>query len=469
VHEIRRRGFAAWLIGAWLWGLPGLAAAADTNAEVLERVQALEAELGLLKRKLEVQEEVAAAKASEAPIIGSGKDGFFIRSQDKKYQLKLRAYTHFDGRFFDEGDDASSSTTDDTFFFRRVRLLFEGTLAEVVDFRVMPELGGNTGTSGSATFNLQDAYVNARYFPAANLQLGKYKSPFGLERLQSATALTFVERGLPTQLVPNRDLGVMVHGALREGLFNYQLAYMDGVGDAGSWDNDENDGKDVVARVFLHPFQESPWPALQGLGYGVAVSWGREDGATPQYRTAGQQTFFRYRTNVGGVTGNDVELAEDRWRYSPQAYWYWGPFGLFGEYVSSTGFVETELAGDSTRAENTSWQVAASWVLTGENASYRGVTPRAPFARDAPGWGAFEVAARYSTLEVDDDVFDDGFADPAASAQQADAWAVGVNWYLNRYLKFVVNYERTSFDGGAPDGGNRESEGVFLTRLQLSY
>jgi phosphate-selective porin OprO/OprP len=468
VHDIGVRGFAALAVGVWLGALPVPGAAAQTNADVLERVQALEAELALLKRKLEVQDEVAAARAAETPIVGAGKDGFFLQSPDKKFNLKLRAYTHFDGRSFDEGDDASSSTTDDTFFFRRVRLLFEGTLADVVDFRVMPELGGNTGTTGSATFNLQDAYVNLRYFPAANLQLGKYKSPFGLERLQSATALTFVERAFPTQLVPNRDLGVMVHGAVRDGLLNYQLAFTNGVGDGGSGDNDENDGKDVVARVFVHPFQESPWSALQGLGYGLAASWGRQDGNAPQYRTAGQQVFFRYRTNVGGIPGNHVELAEDRWRFSPQATWYWGPFGLLGEYVSSTGFVETELDGDSMRAVNDAWQVAASWVLTGENASYRGVTPRAPFARGG-GWGAFEVAARYSELQVDGDVFDEGFADPAVSAQQAEAWAVGVDWYLNRHLKFVVNYERTSFDGGATDGGNRESEGVFLTRLQLSY
>ena len=128
----------------------------------------------------------------------------------------------------------------------------------------------------------------------------------GLERLQSATALTFIERALPTQLVPNRDIGFQLWGDLREGFAQYQLAVMNGVIDGGSADADVNDAFDVFGRVFVHPFQETSLEPLQGLGVGVAASYGRQDGAantatstsTPQYRTAGQQIFFSY--GIGG-------------------------------------------------------------------------------------------------------------------------------------------------------------------------
>ena len=125
------------------------------------------------------------------PLVGAGADGFYLRSPDKAFDIRFRGYAHFDGRYFTEEDDSNT----DTFIFRRVRPIVEGTLGNVVDFRIMPDFA-------NSTLVLQDAYLNLKYFPLANLQAGKFKGPFGLERLQSATAMTFVERALPTQLVP---------------------------------------------------------------------------------------------------------------------------------------------------------------------------------------------------------------------------------------------------------------------------
>src|SRR5690606_7210394 len=113
------------------------------------------------------------------------------------------------------------------------------------------------------------------------------------------------------------------------------------------------------------------------------------------------------------------------------------------------------------------WQVVASWVLTGERASYRGVKPDHPFAAGDGGWGAFEVVARYGRLDVDDAAFP-VFADPAASATQSTAWALGLNWYLTGNLKLVANYARADFRGGAA-GGDREDEKTFFTRAQFSF
>ena len=65
------------------------------------------------------------------------------------------------------------------------------------------------------------------------------------------------------------------------------------------------------------------------------------------------------------------------------------------------------------------------------------------------------------------------FADPRQSAQRATAWALGVNWYLNRNFKLNLNYENTWFNGGG--GGSarvpldRETERVLLTRFQIAY
>ena len=95
--------------------------------------------------------------------------------------------------------------------------------------------------------------------------------------------------------------------------------------------------------------------------------------------------------------------------------------------------------------------------------------PLRPFDLESGGWGAWEIALRYSQLEIDNDAFDLGLASRSVSSRRAQAWAVGLNWYLNRNLKYVVNYERTGFNLGGPMGQDRDPENVLLTRMQISF
>ena len=75
--------------------------------------------------------------------------------------------------------------------------------------------------------------------------------------------------------------------------------------------------------------------------------------------------------------------------------------------------------------------------------------------------------ARYGELDVDDDAFPI-FASPTSSITKEKSAGVGLNWYLNKQIKVAVNYEHTTFDGGAADG-NRKSEDFFVTRFQHAF
>jgi len=126
----------------------------------------------------------------------------------------------------------------------------------------------------------------------------------------------------------------------------------------------------------------------------------------------------------------------------------------------------------SGAVDTTAWQLAATWFLTGEEASFRGFKPNSVFAVGKDGWGAFELAARYHQLSIDSAAFEGGaasFADPAASARKATGYTVGLNWYLNQNVKWVLNYEHTTFEGGAPGGGDRPDEQAVLTRVALGF
>ena len=122
----------------------------------------------------------------------------------------------------------------------------------------------------------------------------------------------------------------------------------------------------------------------------------------------------------------------------------------------------------SALVRNNSWQVAISYFLTGESKSYKSGSPLKDFDPKSGGWGAWELAARYGQLAVDPAVYSLGLADAAKSARKAQAWAVGVNWYLNKNVKLVLDYEDTGFIGGSATG-NRNRERALLNRFQISF
>jgi len=431
---------------------------AQDSSSVEQRIEAVDQRIRILERKLELEKEDATAKQKAAPVLTASSSGFSFKSGDGAYLIKFRGYFHSDSRVF-ISDKTQLGT--DTFVLRRVRPIVEGTLAKNFDYRIMLDFGQGTAT-------LQDLHLDANFIPQLKIRFGKFKSPFALERLQSATALTFIERAFPTSLGPNRDTGVMVFGELFKGALEYSVGAFNGVLDGSSGDLDATDSKDITGRIFALPFVNQSSEALKGLGFGVAGDIGNQDGtaAAPNvnsYRTSGQAVFFRYRSDA--TAAGTASATGQRVRISPQGYYYAGPFSLMAEYTISS----QEMRRDVTAAKirHSAWQATVSFVLTGDKTSFRGVTPKKAFDPAKGTWGAFEIAFRVHALDLDDDAFP-VFANPASSATKATALVGGISWYLNKHAKFIVNYEQTSFDGGAATG-DRPTEKLFVSRFQLSY
>jgi len=424
---------------------PDMAAPAAADA----RVEELDQKVRILERRWEVEQEALAARKEEerknAPsvAVAYANDGVGIKSADGKFQFRLRPLFQADGRFY-------ISDATNTFLLRRVRPIIEGTIFDFFDWRIMPELSG--------TPNIQDAYGNIRFFKEVQFRGGKFKPPVGLERLASDSDLPFVERGLPTQLVPDRDVGIQLHGDLLDGTVAYAVGFFNGVGDGINGDVDNNDKKDWDGRLVVRPLRPTFIEPLRGLGLGIAATRGTHVGALPGYRTAGQATFFQYSEGIVGA-GTHRRLA-------PQVFYYYGPFGLFGEYTISSQIVRGPAG--TQRVAHEAWQIVGSFFVTGEEASYTTVTPKSPLHPKNGTIGAIELVARYGELSIDGIAFDRQFADPVRSAKKASAWGIGINWHLARNFKLMADYERTNFDGGARSG-DRPHEIVVLTRLQAAY
>jgi phosphate-selective porin OprO/OprP len=144
-----------------------------------------------------------------------------------------------------------------------VRPILSGAVAKYYEFQIMPDFG-------QGKVNLQDGWLNIAYFAQAQLQLGKYKAPVNMERLQSDPYLEFIQRSQVQNLVPNRDVGAEVQGILFDGRLSYQLALMNGVpNNTATSDFDNNDAKEFIGRVFLTPFKRSSNEWAKGFGVGL--------------------------------------------------------------------------------------------------------------------------------------------------------------------------------------------------------
>jgi phosphate-selective porin OprO/OprP len=314
---------------------------------------------------------------------------------------------------------------------------------------------------------LLDIYLDARFSPAVRVRAGKFKVPMGLERLQSAWSVLFPERGYPTALLANRDVGMQVHGVLGGGVLEYAAGVFNGGVDGGNQDVDAGDGKDAVGRVFVQPFARTTGP-FRGLGLGVAASTGAQEGSAaapllPSFRTPGRETFARYRAD--GTAAGTALADGRRTRLAPQGYWYAGPVGVMGEYTVSRQAVRR--GEDEARLESRAWQVQAAVALTGEAESYRGIAPARPADPARGEWGAVELIARAGSLALDEDAFP-LYADPARSMRGATSYGVGVNWYLNRAVRVLLSGERTTFDavGAAVE---RPAENAVIGRVQVVF
>lgn len=434
------------------------------------QIQELDQQIQRLARDREQDQAAAAALAKTQPKLSIGSGGLMASSADSNFVFNVRALLQVDSRTFFDGSGAKG---DDGFLLRRARLIFQGTVWRDFDFMITPDFGGNS-------VQIFDAYVNYRYAPWAQLRLGKFKPPVGLELLESDANTVFNERSLVTDLVPIRDLGLQWWGDLNGGVLNYAAGIFNGVGDSRTSSNTNLDSNlDFIGRLFTLPFKNSDFTSLQNLGLGVAGSSGNVSetanglpsttgGNLPGYTTAGLQQFFAYNPAAGTVVADG-----QHWRLSPQAYYFQGPLSLLGEYAISDQGVRNGTA--TAHLHHTAWGITGGWFLTGENAAYAGsITPENPFDPRLGGWGAWQVVARYSELDIDNDAFP-VFSNPATSASAAQAWSAGLNWYLNRNIRMNTSYSRTTFTGGggagttAPAVTTRQPESVFFTRVQLAF
>jgi len=371
-------------------------------------------------------------------IAGYDGKNFFIQNPEGDYRLNFTGRIHFDGRFPTTGP----SKGQDEFLFRRLRPTIEGHLAKYYEFKIEPDFSGNKVT-------LKDVFINWHYFDQAQVKLGNFKVPFGCEELTSSNSIRFLERStVTTGFSPAHRLGIGLHGS--SGLIGYSVGVFNGKEKANKDKGNFLTGGRVVLDLSK---TESALPI--SIGANAAVEHDAGSAAADSFKTGLQTKYFEYNgVNSDGkktLLGADVSL----WR---------GPIGLVAEYITAEHDLVKGSAADTVN--NRGWYVQGSYVLTGEKATAKGVKPNKNFDLANGTWGAFELAARYAVVDIDNKAFTNGFA-RSGSADGAKVTTAGINWYLNQNVSVLLDYVHSDFNDALADGSKGE-DGV-MTRVQLSF
>jgi phosphate-selective porin OprO and OprP len=234
----------------------------------------------------------------------------------------------FEGRF-------GSTAIKDRFRLRRARINLTGDFAENFDFKIEGDFGQGDGLNSSRTaFSATDIFVNWHQFPEAQIKVGQWKAPFGLEQLTPDTTLLLAERSLPTgAITPDRQIGAQIWGKPFTNIWPAQkdlLTYYAGIFNGNGRNVSVNDNNNFmyVGRLELMPFQGKIFGQDSSLKLGGDVLNSRDDKGTNI-----SQTLNLLVNSDGSLSPFVLPGADERTAWGVDAWFKLGRFDLIGEYL----------------------------------------------------------------------------------------------------------------------------------------
>ena len=343
------------LLASVLAAIQPLTAQSASESDRLEKLE--RAVEQLQKRNTELEAEVSSLKKQQAAVVPEGKMKTKIISEGKTYvekvvEEKLPIYVLQRGSEiklvlggfiqvnFEDSDafafngNFGESAIKDRFRLRRARVNLTGDFAEQFDFKVEGDFGQNDGTNNNRTaFSGTDIWLNWHQFPAAQVKIGQYKAPFGLDQLTPDTALYTIERTLPTgAITPDRQIGIELWGKPFTKIWPEQkdlLTYYAGIFNGNGRNVTVNDNNNFMyvgrleSTLFKDAFGKGSY-----LKLGADILNSRDDKGTTITSTANLLV-----NDDGSLSPFVLPGADERTAWSVDAWLKMGPFDLIGEYL----------------------------------------------------------------------------------------------------------------------------------------
>ncbi len=374
-------------------------------------------------------------------------------SFEKNPSLRIGSNLRFDVHFKSQADwrdfPDQTADSDDVFDLHRARIVVDGRATKYVEYQVEREMRG-------ANRPWRDVFANVRPLRAFELQVGRFKVPFGLEQTTGVMDLNFAYRSLASSyLAPGRDIGAMAHGRVVRNTLRYEAGVFREGGDNARVVDEigSSSQRTMAARVVARPWSAARFSSLRNLDMGVAFTAGR----VPEGLNS-----LRAETIPGNRLAEPVYVNGLRRRLGAQLQWRPGSASVQGEIIR----VNDERRGQGIYDDNlpaaiqSGWYLAGTWLVTGEEKKGN-IDPSRPLFQG--GFGAVEVAGRVEAITFGSR----SVAEPPSPGPRArrilekrdTLWTVGVNWYLNEFLKVQANVIREE----------REEGGILLPTLGRTW
>jgi phosphate-selective porin OprO and OprP len=478
---------AAWLGGlSTLMAMPAAAADAETDAKIKaleEQVEALSTQIqdlkiGTASKYAETQKQITAV----APSLINGRPT--LTTSDGAFSASLRSLVQFDMGYYDQAAPPRAPQLSNGSNFRRARLGLDGKVYTDWEYSFIYDFGGS-GTEGSS---ISAAYVQYDGFNPVLLRLGAFPPYANVEDSEGAADTLFLERATVTEI--QRGLaggdGRSAFSVVRAGerLFG-SLALTGGRANQANILDEQEALLGRVAYLLL----SSPDSKIVLGANGTSIF--QPAGVNPPPGVAlSLQNPTELRVDDTGTNGAPINLISTG-NLNANSLTQWGVDGAanFKNFYTEGGYYSFEVDRKLSQpdVEFDGWYAVVSWVLTGEphrydpsRAAFRspnvlhpvgspGVQGITSAGTITPGWGAWEIALRYSTMDLDDLPFAAVAANRVRGGVQ-DIWTVGLNWYINNAIKTQLNYQYVDVNrlNAAGQTLNQDIDQISM-RLQFAF
>ena len=403
---------------------------------------------------------------------------------------------------------------------RRARLGAEGTFMKILDYKFEYDFSRGNGTVASG---ITDAFVRLNQSNAMSYKLGSFKEPFSLEEAASNRYLTFIERHMSVNAFVDNPNTYKTGIGANYAIPRWQTGWAFMTEPVGAWsaastsvnsgsaangngNQSRNNGSGDMGWEGIGRVSGRPWMIDDTRFVHVGASAGHTE-VTNSYKSDGSfqgaggtgggggMAFFAFpgtnvdRTNMlntGNLTygsaGSANQVRIDSYdRYAAEIWLNHGPWSVQGEYL------RTNINGLGYGGEHLTGAYGfVSYFLTGESKAYHvrngaanRLRPRQAFGLGKnSGWGAWEVAAGYDYIDMNNGIIRGGKADMAR---------MGLNWYPHSNVKWQANIQHildvntagtprneagTGYSGGAgarTNGMNNADMTFFVTQLQVDF
>ncbi len=487
-------------------------------------VSELRSKLELQDNQIKALEEHAKAGEEEGVVEIKKDGGIEFKSRDGNFKMAINGRMQVDsqmnvnqdlpnsgggaannplGSGYAAGAAGMPATLNDGAGLRRARLGVEGTFFKNTDYKFEYDFTRGNGLNAGG---ITDAYIRQNFSKPFSIKFGAFKEPFSMEEATSNRYTTFIERNMSTNtFVDNLNTYKVGIGAnyaeelwqagvslQTEGVGGYNNAYgsnnkfdsattgsaINSNGGVNRNGGGGDTGWEVNARVTGMPWMESKTKFLHIGSSGSYININNNYKADGTFSNGGVVFANGLGSNIdrsgvlstanltSGTKGTAAyRQAEYLTRYGAESALVYGPFSAQGEYI------QTDISGKGYKNESLSGYYGyMTYFLTGESRNYKSstgawdrITPAHKFDMKG-GWGAWELASGYDSINLNDGLIKGGRVSTAK---------LGVNWYPNQHVRVMTNYIHALDINTAGGTGNKAFNNadfdIIETRVQLDW